>query len=184
MKELLAEAKRRMEGAVKALEADFATVRTGRASTHLLDKVVVDAYGSEMPLNQVATVHAAEARLLTVQPFDKTLVKSIEKAIMEAQLGITPSNDGNMIRLPIPPLTEERRKEYVKLIHKMAEEARIAVRNVRRDILQDVKRMEKDGEISKDDVSRASDDVQKVTDAEVKSIDDHMHKKEAEILEV
>ncbi len=184
MKELLADAKRRMEGAVKALEADFATVRTGRASTHLLDKVVVDAYGSEMPLNQVATVHAAEARLLTVQPFDKTLLKSIEKAIMEAQLGLTPSNDGSLIRLPIPPLTEERRKEYVKLVHKMAEEARIAVRNVRRDALQDVKRMEKDGEISKDDVSRASDDVQKLTDTEVKSIDEHMHKKEAEILEV
>lgn len=103
MKELLADAKRRMEGAVKALEADFATVRTGRASTHLLDKVVVDAYGSEMPLNQVATVHAAEARLLTIQPFDKTLLKSIEKAIMEAQLGLTPSNDGSLIRLPIPP---------------------------------------------------------------------------------
>lgn len=184
MKELLADAKRRMEGAVKALEADFATVRTGRASTHLLDKVVVDAYGSEMPLNQVATVHAAEARLLTIQPFDKTLLKSIEKAIMEAQLGLTPSNDGSLIRLPIPPLTEERRKEYVKLVHKMAEEARIAVRNVRRDALQDVKRMEKDGDISKDDVSRASDDVQKLTDAEVKSIDDTMHKKEAEILEV
>ncbi|HRC08487.1 MAG TPA: ribosome recycling factor [Miltoncostaeales bacterium] len=184
MKELLADAKRRMEGAVKALEADFATVRTGRASTHLLDKVVVDAYGSEMPLNQVATVHAAEARLLTVQPFDKSLLKSIEKAIMEAQLGLTPSNDGSLIRLPVPPLTEERRKEYVKLVHKMAEDARIAVRNVRRDALQDVKRMEKDGDISKDEVSRASDDVQKITDAEVKSIDEHMHKKEAEILEV
>ena len=184
MKELLADAKRRMEGAVKALEADFATVRTGRASTHLLDKVVVDAYGSEMPLNQVATVHAAEARLLTVQPFDKSLLKSIEKAIMEAQLGLTHSNDGSLIRLPVPPLTEERRKEYVKLVHKMAEDARIAVRNVRRDALQDVKRMEKDGDISKDEVSRASDDVQKITDAEVKSIDEHMHKKEAEILEV
>ena len=184
MKELLADAKRRMEGAVKALEADFATVRTGRASTHLLDKVVVDAYGSEMPLNQVATVHAAEARLLTVQTFDKSLLKSIEKAIMEAQLGLTPSNDGSLIRLPVPPLTEERRKEYVKLVHKMAEDARIAVRNVRRDALQDVKRMEKDGDISKDEVSRASDDVQKITDAEVKSIDEHMHKKEAEILEV
>jgi ribosome recycling factor len=184
MKELLADAKRRMEGAVKALEADFATVRTGRASTHLLDKVVVDAYGSEMPLNQVATVHAAEARLLTIQPFDKSLLKSIEKALMEAQLGLTPSNDGALIRLPIPPLTEERRKEYVKLVHKMAEDARIAVRNVRRDALQDVKRMEKDGDISKDEVSRASDDVQKLTDSEVKSIDEAMHKKEAEILEV
>lgn len=184
MKELLAEAKRRMDGAIKALEADFATVRTGRASVHLLDKVTVDAYGSDMPLNQVATVHVADARLLTVQPFDKTLLKSIEKALMEAQLGLTPSNDGQLIRLPIPPLTEERRKEYVKLIHKMAEDARIAVRNVRRDILHEVKRMEKDGELSKDEVSRAGDEVQKVTDAEVKSIDQHMQAKEAEILEV
>ena len=184
MKELLAEAKRRMDGALKALEADFATVRTGRASTHLLDKVVVDAYGSEMPLNQVATVNVPEARLLTVQPFDKSLVKAIEKALMEAQLGLTPSNDGQLIRLPIPPLTEERRKEYVKLIHKMAEDARISVRNVRRDILHDVKRQEKDGELSKDEVSRASDEVQKVTDSEVKAIDEAMARKEAEILEV
>lgn len=184
MKELLAEAKRRMDGALKALDADFATVRTGRASVHLLDKVVVDAYGSEMPLNQVATVHVPEARLLTVQPFDKSLMKSIEKALMEAQLGLTPSNDGQLIRLPIPSLTEERRKEYVKLAHKMAEDARIAVRNVRRDILHDVKRQEKEGELSKDEVARASDEVQKVTDREVKSIDEALARKEAEILEV
>lgn len=184
MKELLAEAKRRMDGAIKALEADFATVRTGRASTHLVDKVVVEAYGSEMPLNQVATVHVAEARLLTVQPFDKSLMKVIEKAIMEAQLGLTPSNDGQIIRLPVPALNEERRKEYVKLVHKMAEDARIAVRNVRRDILHEIKKREKDGEISKDEVGRASDEVQKITDAEVKEIDAAMGKKEAEILEV
>ena len=184
MKELIADAKRRMEGALKSLEAEFASVRTGRASTHLLDRVTVPAYGSDMPLNQVATIGAPEARLLTIQPFDKTLMKVIEKALMEAQLGLTPSNDGQMIRLPIPDLTEERRKEYVKLVHKMAEEARIAVRNVRRDTLNDLKRREKDGEISKDEVSRVQDDVQKLTDSEVKSIDEAMAQKEAEILAI
>ena len=184
MRELMAAAKRRMEGALKSLEAEFASVRTGRASTHLLDRVTVPAYGSDMPLNQVATIGAPEARLLTIQPFDKTLMKVIEKALMEAQLGLTPSNDGQMIRLPIPDLTEERRKEYVKLVHKMAEEARIAVRNVRRDTLNDLKRREKDGEISKDEVSRVQDDVQKLTDGEVKSIDEAMAKKEAEILAI
>ncbi len=184
MKELIADAKRRMEGALKSLEAEFASVRTGRASTHLLDRVTVAAYGSDMPLNQVATIHAPEARLLTVQPFDKTLMKVIEKALMEAQLGLTPSNDGQMIRLPIPDLTEERRKEYVKLVHKMAEDARIAVRNVRRDTLNDVKRREKDGDVSKDEASRVQDEVQKLTDGEVKSIDAAMAKKEAEILAI
>lgn len=184
MKELLADAKRRMEGALKALETDFATVRTGRASTHLLDRVTVTAYGSEMPLNQVATIGVPEARLLTVQPFDKTLMKDIEKALLEAQLGLTPSNDGQLIRLPVPPLTEERRKEYVKLVHKMAEDARIAVRNVRRDSMNDVKRQEKDGDLSRDEASRAQDEIQKLTDAEIKSIDEAMGRKEAEILEV
>lgn len=184
MKELLADAKRRMEGALKSLEGEFASVRTGRASTHLLDRVMVPAYGSDMPLNQVATIHAPEARLLTVQPFDKTLTKAIEKAILESQLGLTPSNDGQMIRLPIPELTEERRKEYVKLVHKMAEDARIAVRNVRRDALNELKRHEKDGEISKDEAARVQDDVQKLTDQEVKSIDTAMAAKEAEILAI
>ncbi len=184
MKELLADAKRRMEGALKSLENDFATVRTGRASTHLLDRVVVSAYGSDMPLNQVATISVPEARLLTVQPFDKTLMKDIEKALLEAQLGLTPSNDGQMIRLPIPALTEERRKEYVKLVHKMAEEARIAVRNVRRDIMNDVKKQEKDGDFSRDEAARVQDEVQKLTDTEIKSVDDAMARKEAEILEV
>lgn len=184
MKELIADAKRRMEGALKSLDAEFATVRTGRASTHLLDRITVPAYGSDMPLNQVATIHAPEARLLTVQPFDKTLMKAIEKALMEAQLGLSPSNDGQMIRLPIPDLTEERRKEYVRLVHKMAEDARIAVRNVRRDALNDLRRREKDGDISKDEVSRVQDEVQKLTDSEVKSIDEAMAKKEGEILAI
>ena len=184
MKELLADAQRRMEGALKSLETEFGSVRTGRASTHLLDRVTVSAYGADMPLNQVATVHAPEARLLTVQPFDKGLMKSIEKALMEAQLGLTPSNDGQLIRLPVPELTEERRKEMVKLVHKMAEEARIAVRNIRRDVLNDVKRQEKDGDISKDELGRAEGEVQKLTDREVKAIDEAMSRKEAEILAV
>ena len=184
MKELMADAKRRMDGALKSLDGEFGTVRTGRASTHLLDRVTVPAYGADMPLNQVATIHAPEARLLTVQPFDKSLLKTIEKALMEAQLGLTPSNDGQIIRLPVPELTEERRREMVKLVHKMAEEARIAVRNVRRDVLNEVKRREKDGELSRDEAARAQDGIQKLTDGEIKSIDGAMARKEAEILEV
>ncbi len=184
MKEILADAKRRMDGALKSLDSEFATVRTGRASTHLLDRVSVEAYGAQMPLNQVATISAPEARLLTVQPFDKTLTKTIEKAIQEAQLGLTPSNDGQMIRLPVPELTEERRKEMVRLVHKMAEEARVAVRNVRRDALQEVRRREKDGELSRDEAARGQDEVQKLTDREIKSIDEAMARKEAEVLEV
>lgn len=184
MKERIDEARRRMQGAVKTLGTEFATVRTGRASTALLDRVTVDAYGSSMPLNQVATIHAPEPRLLTVQPFDRSLVGDIERGIQEAGLGLTPTNDGNMIRLAIPELSEERRKELVKLIHKMAEEARVAVRNVRRDAINEMRRAEKEGEISKDELSRGQDEIQKVTDAEVKAIDELMGRKEAEILEV
>jgi ribosome recycling factor len=180
----LKDAKRRMEGAVTSLAGEFSSVRTGRASTGLLDRVTVDAYGTRTPLNQLATIHAPEARLLTVQPYDRTIMASIEKAIMESDLGLTPSNDGQMIRLPVPQLTEQRRKEMVRLVHKMAEEGRIAVRNVRRDVLNDLKRAEKEGELSRDELKVAQDEVQKLTDAEVKSIDDLMARKEAEILEV
>ena len=178
------DAKRRMEGAVRNLSQEFAAVRTGRASTHLLDRIVVDAYGAKTPLSQLATLHAPEPRLLTVQPYDKTLFKAIEKAIMESDLGLTPANDGQIIRLAIPQLTEERRKDLVRLIHKMAEEARIAVRNVRRDVLNELKRQEKDGDVSRDQLSRSQDEMQKLTDAEVKSIDELMAQKEAEIREV
>ena len=178
------DAKRRMEGAVKALASEYQTVRTGRASTGLLDRVTVDAYGTRTPLNQLATINAPEPRLLTVQPYDRSIMSSIEKAIMESDLGLTPNNDGQLIRLPVPQLTEERRKEMVRLVHKMAEEARVAVRNVRRDVINDMKRAEKDGEMSRDELARAQDEVQKLTDAEVKSIDDLMARKEAEILEV
>jgi ribosome recycling factor len=184
VEERLKDAKRRMEGAVRSLAAEFASVRTGRASTALLDRVTVDAYGSPMPLNQLATIHAPEARMLTVQPYDRSIMGAVEKAIMESDLGLTPSNDGQVIRLPIPQLTEERRKELVRLVHKMAEEARVAVRNVRRDVLNDLRRSEKEGELSRDELSRAQDEVQKLTDAEVAAIDELMARKEAEILEV
>jgi ribosome recycling factor len=184
VEERLKDGKRRMEGAVKALATEFQTVRTGRASTGLLDRVTVDAYGTRTPLNQLATINAPEPRLLTVQPYDRSILASVEKAIMESDLGLTPNNDGQTIRLPVPQLTEERRKEMVRLVHKMAEEARVAVRNVRRDVLNEMKRAEKDGEMSRDELARYQDEVQKVTDAEVKAIDELMARKEAEILEV
>ena len=184
MDDRLKDAKRRMQGAVSSLGAEFASVRTGRASTGLLDRIVVDAYGTKTPLNQLATIGAPEPRLLTVAPFDRSIMSNVEKALMESDLGLTPNNDGQIIRLPIPQLTEERRKEMVRLIHKMAEEGRIAVRNVRRDVLNELKRAEKDGEFSRDELKRGEDSVQKLTDAEVKAIDDLMARKEAEILEV
>ena len=184
MKERIEDAGRRMEGAVKNLGSEFAALRTGRATTSLLDRIQVEAYGTPTPLPQLAKIHAPEARLLTVQPFAKTMIQDIERAIMESDLGLTPSNDGNMIRLPLPQLTEERRKELVKVAHRMAEEARVAVRNVRRDVLNEFKRAEKDGEVSKNDLGRAQDEVQKLTDAEVKAVDDMLARKEAEIMEV
>lgn len=184
MKERMSDAKRRMEGALTALSNELASVRTGRASTALMDRVQVDAYGSKMPLTQLATVSAPEPRMLTVQPFDRSLFPAIERGILESDLGLTPSNDGQVIRLSIPQLTEERRKELVRLVHKMAEEARVAVRNVRRDVLNDLKKAEKAGEVSRDDLSRAGDEVQKLTDAEVGKIDEMMARKEAEIREV
>jgi ribosome recycling factor len=180
----MADAKRRMEGASKALATEFQTVRTGRASTGLLDRVTVDAYGTRTPLNQLATVNAPEPRLLTVQPYDRSIIAAVERAIMESDLGLTPNNDGQIIRLPVPQLTEERRKEMVRLVHKMAEEARVAVRNVRRDVLNDMKRAEKGGDLSRDELARGQEEVQKLTDGQVKSIDDLMARKEAEILEV
>lgn len=184
MEDRLKDAKRRMGGAVKTLTAEFASVRTGRASTALLDRVTVEAYGTRTPLNQLATIGAPEPRLLTVQPYDRSIMAAIEKAIMESDIGLTPNNDGQLIRLPVPQLTEERRKELVRLVHKMAEEARVAVRNVRRDVLNELKRAEKEGEVSRDQLGRAQDEVQKLTDAEVKEIDELMAHKEAEILEV
>lgn len=184
MKDRLDDAKRRMEGAVKNLGQEFAGLRTGRATTALLDRIQVDAYGVPTPLPQLAKIHAPEPRLLTVQPFDKSMIPDVERAVMESDLGLTPGNDGTTIRLPLPQLTEERRKELVKVAHRMAEEARVAVRNVRRDVLNEFKRAEKDGEVSKNDLGRAQDQVQKLTDTEVKAVDEMLARKEAEIMEV
>ncbi|MDP9349651.1 MAG: ribosome recycling factor [Gemmatimonadota bacterium] len=180
----LQKARQRMEGAIEAMRREFAGVRTGKASPALLDSIRVEAYGSHMPLSQVGTVTAPEPRMLTVQPWDKSLVKDIERALRESDLGLNPSNDGNLIRIPIPPLTEERRKEYVRLLHRLAEDGRVAVRQARKDANDEIKRRQKDGELSEDEVRREQDDVQKLTDQYVQKIEELLKKKEAEVLEV
>ncbi|MBW3570839.1 MAG: ribosome recycling factor [Gemmatimonadetes bacterium] len=180
----LQKARQRMDGAIEALRREFAGVRTGKASPALLDTVRVDAYGSMLPLNQVGTVSAPEPRMLMVQPWDKSLIKATEKALRESDLGLNPSNDGSVIRIPIPPLTEERRKEYVRLLHKLTEEARVAVRNVRRDANDEIKHRQKDEALSEDDVRREQAEVQKLTDQYIARIDELMKHKEAEIMEV
>ncbi len=183
-KELLADAKRRMDKAVEAVRTEFTTVRSGRASVGLLDRVHVDYYGTSTPLKQLANVAAPEPRMLTVQPYDKTAMKSIEKAIMESDLGLNPSNDGILIRLPVPTLTEERRKELVRLVHRLAEDGRVAVRNVRRDCMKDLKELAHEGEVGEDAEKRAEHDLQKLTDEHVHAIDELLKHKEAEILDV
>jgi ribosome recycling factor len=180
----LQKARQRMEGAIEALRREFAGVRTGKASPALLDSVKVDAYGSSMPINQVGTVSAPEARMLVVQPWDKSLIKAIEKGLRESDLGLNPSNDGQVIRIPIPALTEERRKEYVKMVHKLTEEARVAVRNVRRDANDEIKHRQKDEGLSEDDIRREQGEVQKLTDQYIARIEELMKHKEAEIMEV
>lgn len=180
----LQKARQRMDGAVEALRREFAGVRTGKANAALLDTVKVEAYGSTVPINQVGTVSAPEARMLLVQPWDKTLLKAIEKALRESDLGLNPSNDGAIIRIPIPPLTEERRREFVKMLHKLTEEARVAVRNVRRDANDEVKQRQKDEGLSEDDIRREQGEVQKLTDQYIAKIEELMKNKEAEIMEV
>jgi ribosome recycling factor len=180
----LQKARQRMDGAIEALRREFAGVRTGKASPALLDTIRVDAYGSMLPLNQVGSVSAPEPRMLMVQPWDKSLIKATEKALRESDLGLNPSNDGSVIRIPIPPLTEERRKEYVKLLHKLTEEARVAVRNVRREANDEVKHRQKDEGLSEDDVRREQAEVQKLTDQYIAKIEELMKHKEAEIMEV
>ncbi len=180
----LQKARQRMEGAIEALRREFAGVRTGKASPALLDSVKVEAYGSTMPINQVGTVSAPEPRMLVVQPWDKSLIKAIEKGLRESDLGLNPSNDGQVIRIPIPALTEERRKEYVKMVHKLTEEARVAVRNVRRDANDEIKHRQKDEGLSEDDIRREQGEVQKLTDQYIAKIDELMKHKEAEIMEV
>lgn len=176
--------KRRMEGAIDVLKKELAGLRTGRASTSLLDPITVEAYGSTVPLNQVGNVGVPEPRLITVQVWDKGLVKAVEKAIMNAGLGLNPQTDGTTVRIPIPQLDEERRKELTRVAGKYCEQAKIAIRNVRRDGMDGLKRMEKDGEISQNEQHRASDEIQKLTDAEVAKIDELLAAKQAEIMQV
>ena len=182
--ELLADARERMAKSVDSSRGELATVRTGRASPHLLDRIVVDYYGNPTPLKQLANVSASDARLLTVTPFDKSALGAIEKAIQESDVGLTPSNDGNLIRLQIPEMTEERRREMVKVVHGVAEEGRVAIRNVRRDIMGDLRELKKEGEAGEDDERRAETDLQKQTDAAIAEIDSLLKGKEEEILEV
>jgi ribosome recycling factor len=182
--ELLADAKERMAKSVESSRGELATVRTGRASPHLLDRIVVDYYGNPTPLKQLANVSASDARLLTVTPFDKGALGAIEKSIQESDVGLTPSNDGSVIRLQIPEMTEERRREMVKVVHGVAEEGRVAVRNVRRDIMSDLRELKKEGEAGEDDERRAETTLQKQTDEAIAEIDNLLKGKEAEILEV
>jgi ribosome recycling factor len=182
--ELLEDAKRRMDKSVDTTAHEFNTVRTGRASAALLDRIQIDYYGQKTPLKQLASVNVPEPRLLTIQPYDPGSIKTIERAIQESELGLTPSNDGKVIRLPIPQLTEERRKELVKVVKHLAEEGRVAVRNVRRDVMHDLKELVRDGDVGDDEERRAEDRAQKLTDEHVARIDDLLKKKEEEIMEV
>ncbi len=184
IKEVISEAEDRMKKAIEVLRKDFGSMRAGRATPALLDKVMVDYYGVPTPINQMAKVSVPEPRLLAIQPWDKTVISAIEKAIQKSDLGLTPNNDGSVIRLAIPQLTQERRNELVKVAKKKAEEARVAVRNVRRDANEQLKDLEKEKEISEDDEKRAQEEVQKLTDRCVKEVDLILEHKEQEIMEV
>ena len=180
----LSDIERRMDGALEALNREFGGLRTGRASPALLDPLTVDAYGSQMPLNQVGTVNAPEARLLTVQVWDQQLVKAVEKSVVESNLGLNPQTEGTLIRIPIPDLSEERRVELKKIAGKYAEQGKIAIRNVRRDGMDTLKQMERDGEISQDEQKSQSEEIQKLTDAQISKIDAMLEAKETEIMQV
>ncbi len=182
--ELLKDAEGRMTKSVESSRGELATVRTGRASPHLLDRIMVDYYGAQTPLKQLANVATSDARLLTVTPFDKGSIGAIEKSIQESDIGLTPSNDGNVVRLQIPELTEERRREMVKVVHGVAEEGRVAIRNIRRDVMQDLRELKSEGEVGEDDERRAESALQKQTDDSIAEIDSLLKGKEEEILEV
>jgi ribosome recycling factor len=182
--DFLDDASGRMHKSVEATRNELATVRTGRASPHLLDRVQVDYYGAQTPLKQLSQVSASEARLLTITPYDKNSIKQIEKAILESDVGLTPSNDGNVIRLTIPELTEERRKELVKVVHNIAEQGRVGVRSIRRDVMHDLRELKSEGEVGSDDEHRAETELQKLTDSHIGEIDKLLAGKEEEILEV
>jgi len=182
--QLLEDARERTAKSVEAIRHEFGSVRTGRASPALLDRIMVDYYGAQTPLKQLATITAPEARLLSIQPYDKSSIKAIERAILESDVGLTPNNDGNLIRLTVPELTEERRKQLVKVVRHIAEEGRVAVRNIRRDIMHDLRELKGAGEAGSDDEHRAEQELQKVTDTRIKELDELLKHKEAEILEV
>ncbi len=184
VKELFDDLKRRMEGAVDALKREFAGLRTGRASANLLNGVVVNAYGNKPPLLQVGTVSVPEPRMITVQVWDKSLVTAVEKSIREAGLGLNPAADGQFVRVPIPELSQERRLELIKVAHKYAEQTKVAIRNVRRDGIEGLKKIEKDGGLSKDEHRQRSEQVQKLTDDYVKKVDDLLQLKEKEIQQI
>ncbi len=182
--ELLEDAQDRMAKSVEAIRHEFGSVRTGRASPALLDRIMVDYYGATTPLKQLATISAPEPRLISVQPYDKTSIKAIERAIMESDVGLTPSNDGNLIRLGVPELTEERRRQLVKVVRHIAEEGRVAVRNIRRDVMHDLRELKEAGETGEDEEKRAEVELQKLTDTRIAELDELLKHKEAEILEV
>jgi ribosome recycling factor len=182
--DLLQDARERMDKSVDSIRGEMASVRTGRASPALLDRINVDYYGAQTPLKQLATISAPEPRLLTVSPYDRNSIKSIEKAILESDVGLTPNNDGQLIRLAVPELTEERRRQMVKVVHGIAEEGRVAVRNIRRDVMHDLRELKSEGEVGSDDEHRAEQELQKLTDDKIGELDSLMSNKEAEILEV
>jgi ribosome recycling factor len=182
--ELLADAGDRMAKSVESMRHEFGSVRTGRATPALLDRISVDYYGAVTPLKQLATISAPEPRLLTVQPYDRSSIKAIERAILESDVGLTPGNDGNLIRLSIPELTEERRRQLVKVVRQIAEEGRVAIRNIRRDVMHDLRELKEAGEAGSDDEHRAEVELQKLTDARIAELDDLLKHKEEDILEV
>ena len=182
--DVVADAQRRMDKTIESTRSEFGSVRTGVPRPGLLDRIQVSYYGTKTPLNQLAQISVPEPRLLSIQPYDKNAIKDIERAILESDLGLTPANDGQVIRLPVPQLTEQRRKDLVKVVGKLAEEGRIALRNVRRDAITQLKELEKDGDVGSDELHRAEDRMQKLTDEHVKLVDDLYKHKETEILEV
>jgi ribosome recycling factor len=184
IEDFLIDCESRMDKSIDSTRTEFNSVRTGRASAALLDRITIDYYGTPTPLSNMATISAPEARLLSIQPYDASQIKAIEKAIQESDLGLTPSNDGKIIRLPIPALTEERRKELVKVVRRYAEEGKVAIRNVRRDVMKHLEELVKNGDVGDDEERRAEAQVQKLTDDHVKKLDDLLKHKEAEIMEV
>ena len=183
IEETYQETRERMAKSVSALQTDLKRIRTGRASSSLLDGIKVDYYGTPTPLSQMATIAVPESRLLTIQPWDVSVIKDIEKAILKSDLGLTPSNDGKLIRIAIPPLSEQRRKELAKIVHKTSEEYKVAIRNIRRDSNELIKGFKKEGDISEDDAFKAQDQIQKITDEFIQQVDDIFKSKEKEILE-